>query len=489
MRNPFRKRPDPLFADRYSGVIRGFRGRRRRLSFLRRKWVVGGLFVLLIAGGIAGYAAYFYYSLQGDVQEVIGNVTPPVREEDPFNVLLVGSDSRRGLTEREQERLGAQEETAAGVRVSGERADTLILAHVDPNTEHVTMVQFPRDLYVSVPTGGKSKINESLEQSKANLVQTVEDLTGLDVNRYAQVNIAGFRDLVDAIGGVEVCIPEPIPHDPQTGIEVPPEEVGMVEFGGDRALRFVRSRNFPTGDFERIQNQQKLLSAVVDKITSPETFLYFGRILELKRVAGENLRIDSRTSLKHMYDILKRFRAFDPANYEAYVAPNLGTGSVELESGQESSIVRANPPAMKVMFKALGNNESPAEADGVPDVDPSTITVGVYNGTDVAGAADRAADRLRTATQTSDGSIVVDTVANASRQGYKRTIVHYEKDGDSDKSRLIAAAIKGARARKGSTSGGIDVEVIVGRRFDTTKVVQLTPLRIPTATELPPECR
>ncbi len=103
-------------------------------------------------------------------------------------------------------------------------------------------------------------------------------MTGIDINKYAQVNIAGFRDLVDAVEGVDICIAEPIPFDTATGIEVTEDEVGMVHFDGDRAIRFVRSRKvFGGGDFDRIQNQQKFLSAALSKITSPATFLDLGQ--------------------------------------------------------------------------------------------------------------------------------------------------------------------------------------------------------------------
>ena len=233
MRNPFsRKKSTPKD---FTGMIRSTHERPHRLSFFRRRWVLITLAILLVLGGAAGYVLYSYFKLQGDVQKELPDISvrpePTEEGEQPFNVLLVGSDSREGLTEQEQLDLAAGD-------VGGERADTLILGHIDPETQKVIMVQFPRDLYVPVADGGKSKINETLEAGNNNLVKTVKDLTGLEIHHYAKVNIAGFRDLVDAIGGVEVCIPESIPFDPQTGIEIPDEEVGMVEFDGDRALRF-----------------------------------------------------------------------------------------------------------------------------------------------------------------------------------------------------------------------------------------------------------
>jgi LCP family protein required for cell wall assembly len=234
MRNRARKQhPSAFGAAGASGVVRGVRTRERK--HMRHRWQWIALAVFLAIAALAGYAAWVYFGLQGHITKDFPSVTQEEEEGRPFNALLVGSDSRSGLTEREQLDLGAEDEG-----VEGERADTLILAHVDPATDHVTMVQFPRDLWVPMAGGGKDRINLALQAGRKHLVMTVERLTGLEVNRYLQVNIAGFRDLIDAIDGVDVCVPERIPFDPQTGIRV--KNPGMVHFNGDKALRFVRSR-------------------------------------------------------------------------------------------------------------------------------------------------------------------------------------------------------------------------------------------------------
>ena len=486
MRNPFsRKKTSPKD---FSGVIRSTRDRPHRLAFFRRKWVLITLAILLVVGGGAGFVAYKYFKLQGDVQTVIQEVdpVPPKTDEgeQPFNVLLVGSDSREGLTEEEQLDLAANP-------VGGERADTVILGHIDPETQKVIMVQFPRDLYVPAADGGESKINETLEGGNNNLVKTVKDLTGLEIHHYAKINIAGFRDLVDAIGGVEVCIPDPIPFDPQTGIEVTEEEVGMVEFGGDRALRFVRSRHFATGDFERIQNQQKFLAAAIDKITSVDTLLHLGRLLELQDVAADNLEIDQNTTIKGLYDILKKFRSFNPDTYEAYTVPNFGTTSVEVAPGVTSSIVDPNTKAMKVMFEALSENESPGLADGVPDVDVTTIDIGVYNGTKKDGAADAASDKITEATRTVNGTVRVEVVSDADKQNYEETVVMYNanKEGQAEKAELVAAALPGSDLEIGRTDPGVDVAVTIGKKFTTKPIVQIVGIPIPKPSELPEVCQ
>ena len=467
-------------ATSYADVFRSARARQRKHLRHRWQWILLGVFVLLAAVG--GYLAYYYYSLQGDIQRDFGGtIEPQQNREDPFNVVLVGSDSRSGLTEKEQLDLGAGD-----LEGEGERADTLIVAHIDPETSKVTMVQFPRDLWVPV-NGEDDKINTALLGGRRELVKTVEDLSGLDINHYVQINIAGFRDLVDAIGGVEVCIPEPIPFDDNTGLEVTNEEVGMVEFNGDDALRFVRSRAFATGDFERIQNQQKFIAAALDKILSGSTLLQPGRVNALADVARRNVVIDEHTTLKGLAEIGQKLRAFDPQTYEAYTAPNLG---IDVEG--DASIVRADFETMKVMFRAIANNESPAAADGVPDINPSTVRVGVYNGVGLERpVAAPAAEELEAATTVGDSKIHVVEKANAENFKYRGTTVMWNsKEPEAERmAELVAAALPEATVKSGKTKPDVDVAVIVGKgKFRTTKITQILPIPIPKPGTLPEVC-
>jgi LCP family protein required for cell wall assembly len=408
-------------------------------------------------------------------------------EGEPFTALIVGSDSRAGLTEGEQDSLGADDiDPTTGEAITGQRADTLILAHVDPDTDHVIMVQFPRDLYVPLADGGNGKINTALESGIHSLIRTVKDLTGLPINKYAQVNIAGFRDVVDAIGGVDVCIPKAIPFDSATGIEI--KEPGMIHFDGDKAIRYVRSRKvFEEGDFARMQNQQAFLAAAIDKASSVETFLHPSRIQKLLSAAGEHL--ETSETLFGLKRLGERFRAFNAEDYEAYTVPNLGV--VEDERG---SIVVPDRPTMRTMFEAIADNESPAEADDVPNIDPSTIRVGVYNGSFKEGVASEAAEDLIAATQTEEGSLRIDDsdIANAERFTFKRTVIRYDEDAPEARqmATYVSAAVPGAQVEAGRTKPGIDVAVIVGkRRFRTERVTQILPLPIPVPGEPPAVCR
>ena len=448
------------------------------------------LAIIVLLGAIAGYAVWYYLDFEGDVQVGIDPVEPEDDEAEPFNVLLVGSDSRQGLTEEEQQELGADDVDANGQPIAGARADTLILAHIDPETNRVTMVQFPRDLYVPIASGGKNKINAALLEGRETLVETVEELSGLQINNYAEVNIAGFRDLVDAVDGVDVCIPEPIPFDSQTSLEVTEDEIGMVHFNGDDALRFVRSRKVFTegeaiGDFARIQNQQKFLAAAISKVTSPRTFLSLGKLRAIKDVGGRNLRIDDNTTLLELYRLLKRFRAFDPENYEAYTAPDLGFG--ENEAG---SVVLPDNDTMAAIFEAIGGNRSPADMSNVPKgIDPSEIRVGVYNGVNHDKVVARpAAEQLQAATTLGGAGVEIVEELNAPREGLEETVIRYDR-GDRRMGEFVAAALPDAKVVEGNTPLGIDVQVIVGKAFETRRVLRIDAIDLPVPGDLPEVCR
>lgn len=477
MRNPFKRDSDPFAPSRFGGgeLFRSARTRERKHMTHRWQWVLLAVFLVLTL--IAGVGLYRWREFHNRTQRQVG--TEPETEGKPFNVLLVGSDSRGDLTEEEQRELGAD-------AVDGARADTLILGHVDPANDRVTMLQFPRDLYVPIAGSDEErKIAEALLFGRRALVRTVEDLTGVRINRYIEVNIAGFRDVVDAIGGVNLCVAETVPFDPNTGFEV--EVPGTIHFDGDSALRFVRSRKaFPGGDFDRIANQQRFLSAALNKVTSAGTLLRPDRISSLIGVAERNLRMDVHTDIRRLNTILGRFKTFDPDSYEAYIAPNFGTDTVEATG---ASIVAADFERIELLGEAIANNESPAEADGVPNIDPHTVRVGFYNGVDLFEPyAANARDAIVSASGGATEGFQVADVANAPNFRFKETTIRYEPAAE-EMAQLVAAVVPGAVLEEHKTPAGVDVAVIVGDNgFETEPLLQILPIPLAKAGEQPKVC-
>src|SRR5439155_9594340 len=137
------------------------------------------------------------------------------------NFLLLGSDSRAGLG------------TLAEQTVTGQRADTIIVAHVDTEHRHTVVLSIPRDLLVPIPGHGMNKINTAFNYGPDVMVQTVEQLTGLQINHYAEINFTGFQELVDALGGVPVCTKTPL-IDQLSHLNLP--KAGCYNLHGPQAL-------------------------------------------------------------------------------------------------------------------------------------------------------------------------------------------------------------------------------------------------------------
>jgi LCP family protein required for cell wall assembly len=473
MPNPFSK-PPIKDAQHYPNLFRSVRTRRNRFWGRWYSWVVLGLVILLLGGG--GFGVWYYYSLQGAVTEEVDEIEEQA-EGEPMNILLVGSDSREGLTEQEQFELGA-------AAVGGQRADTLIVVHIDPNTDHVIMVQFPRDYYVTYPDGTQERINAALMNGTGNMARVVEHVTGLDLHGYAQVNIAGFKDLVDAIGGVEICLTEPVEFSEATGLVITEDEVpGMVEFDGARAISFVRERKaFAEGDFARVQNQQRFLAAAIEKVLSAGTLLRPDRLLKIKGIAGDNVVVSNTMDLMDLRRLANQLSNVNPDTYEVYTAPNFGT----MTTAGGASVVEPDFESLEYLFDQIAKNRPPSQ-DGVPDISPPDVTVGVYNGSGVDGAATEAASELEGATANEEGPVDVVDIDDADRDDYGKSRIVYEA-ANEEKARFIAAALPKARMEEGKTRKGIDVEVIVGEAFETESIVQVTPLDIPEPGETPPEC-
>lgn len=206
-------------------------------------------------------------------------VPPPTGEcsDQPCNYLILGSDSRAGLTEEELKQFGTDED------IGGEnRADTIMLVHSDPALQQATILSFPRDLWVEIPERGWGKISAAFEGGVSGggpqlMARTVANLTGLRIDHFLYVDLAGFQKIVDTLGGVEMCPPQYLADpetgritDPLTGLDVPP---GCQRFDGRSALAFVRTRHLPCDtipDFSRIGRQQQFLRAVINQMLRPE---------------------------------------------------------------------------------------------------------------------------------------------------------------------------------------------------------------------------
>ncbi|WP_082518455.1 MULTISPECIES: LCP family protein [unclassified Rhodococcus (in: high G+C Gram-positive bacteria)] len=250
--------------------------RRRRPRWGRRIGI--GLLVVLLL--LVGGAVWADTSLSR--VDALANYDGRPGDTPGTNWLLVGSDSRTGLTPEQEAALATGGDIGAG------RTDTILLIHI-PSSGPTTMVSLPRDWYVPIPGNGEDKLNASFSLGGAPLlVQTVEGVTGLHIDHYAEVGFGGFADMVDAIGGVDICVPYDI-VDPLAGIDLRP---GCQELSGPQALGFVRSRATALADIDRMNNQRLFLSSLLSKATGPSTFLNPFRAVPLVRGVVRSLQVD-----------------------------------------------------------------------------------------------------------------------------------------------------------------------------------------------------
>jgi len=207
-------------------------------------------------------------------------------EQPGTTYLLVGSDSREGLTRKEQLALGVG-------KAAGRRTDTILLLHTGsgPNL----LMSVPRDSIVPIPGQGTTKINTAFAVGGPKLlVRTIEQNTGIRVDDYVEIGFAGFVDMVDAVGGVQICPTEAM-KDPKAGLDV---KKGCQEADGRVALGYARSRYASrNGDIGRAQHQREVVSAVGAEAASPWTVVNPVRYARLAAAASGSLRVGEDTGM------------------------------------------------------------------------------------------------------------------------------------------------------------------------------------------------
>jgi LCP family protein required for cell wall assembly len=200
--------------------------------------------------------------------------------------LLVGSDSRKGLTRKQELSYGTG-------RGQGRRTDTIMLLHTGagPNL----LMSIPRDSWVEVPGHGVTKINAAFAYGGPRLlVRTIERDTGIRVDDYVEIGFAGFVDVVDAVGGVRIC-PKSAMKDKLANLDI---KAGCQQVDGKVALGYARSRHTSAlGDIDRARHQREVVSAVGHKAVSPWSVLNPVRYFRLAMSGADSLRVGKNTSM------------------------------------------------------------------------------------------------------------------------------------------------------------------------------------------------
>ena len=398
------------------------------------------------------------------------------------NILLVGVDSR---TDARGNPLPAEvlRELNSGADTGVLNSDTIILLHVPEGGGGAVAFSIPRDSYVGIPGFRRDKINaaypavkartaeelvadgvrdraqietESSEAGRRALIGAVEELTGVVVDHYAEINLLGFYNLTRAIGGIEVCLNRAVDDD-LSGARLP---AGPQTISGRDALAFVRQRHgLPEGDLSRIRRQQVFLAAVADKILSGGTLSDPGKLGELIEVVQRSVVIDADWDLLAFAQ-----RAADVAagDLEFLTIPTEGT-----ETNLRGDVVLVDRGAVRTFVEertAAVAAEAAAPTPPAPptlDVIASRYVVDVRNGSDTAGLASDVATHLRGL------GFLRGTVDNADDTA--TSVVRYT-DPDADAAQAVAEQLGGIDVERSDTVPRGHLLVITGADFDPATV-------------------
>jgi LCP family protein required for cell wall assembly len=256
------------------------------------------LMILLLVVVLGSIGLLFYYDSKLDRIDALPAYAGRPSDTPGTNWLIVGTDSRSDLTDEQRRDLATGD-------ADGSRTDTIMLVHNPPGGGKAVVVSIPRDLYVEVPGQGSLKINASFSiGGPALLVRTVENLTGIRIDHYAEIGFGGFDTLVDSVGGVDMCIDQPL-NDPKAGLRL---AKGCHRLNGREALGLVRTRAFPRADLERVINQRKFLAALVSRATSPTVLLNPFRLFGFIGGAIDALTVDERDHIWNLASLMFALR-------------------------------------------------------------------------------------------------------------------------------------------------------------------------------------
>jgi LCP family protein required for cell wall assembly len=330
--------PPPRGGNSYNGDP----GRRPRWG--RIGTVLGvGLLVLALVGVGGGYL--YYRSLDSDLQRAdafsqVSGARPAAASTGAQNILLLGSDSRDPDNKAKP----------------GEwRTDTMILMHTTGDGRKAVLISLPRDLYVSIPQSPtnpelgntRSKINAAFAWGGLPLaVQTVEGLTGVHVDHTVLVDFGGFKEVTDALGGVDLTIDQSITsiHEPHRKFEK-----GVQHLNGEEALDWVRQRKqFAQGDFARMRHQQEFMKALMDKAASSGTLGNPFKLNAFLKSVTKSMTVDNDFSLA---STAYTFRDIRSSDLTFMVSPNIGAQPVNGES-----VVVSDKEKASALYESVAND-------------------------------------------------------------------------------------------------------------------------------------
>lgn len=423
----------------------------------------------VLATSTIGYAAVQRYSGQVSLVDA-GTAGGALADGQPLTMLVVASDDRAGLTRKEKNTLHL------GHQDYGSHTDTMMLVHLAGDGQHITTVSLPRDTLVTIPdwtdSNGKhhaatqAKLNSAFSLGGPKLmVRTVEGATGVTIDHYAELNFAGFLRMVDALGGVQVCLAKAT-KDKNSGLNLP---AGRQTVTGAQALAYVRARYIdPSADIGRMKRQQKFIGAMAKKALSGSTLTNPVKLDGFLSALASSVKTDDGLGPNQMVDLVDRFKAINPSAITMMTVPIEGDHRV----AGLGDVLTWNKQKAHTIFESISRDEpiggrpSPAPSAAVT-IAPSSIALRVLNGTSTSGLATTAANAL-----TGAGFVLDAPAANAPAPIGTNTVIKYDPRF-SESIKTVQAALPGSTAIPVSGFGRT-FEVTVGSSFTGVSPVHVS---------------
>jgi len=399
------------------------------------------LFTLVASGGAWVLTSY----VSGSLGRVSAG-TSGTPSSGPVNILIAGIDTRGGLTRRQELRLHVGDAISSN-------SDTLMLVHIPASHDSIQVVSLPRDSWVSIPGHGMNKINAAYGIGGPPLmVRTVEQATGLQVNDYVEVNFLGFVKVVNAVGGVNVCLPFAV-DDHYSGLRL---SAGEHHVGGVTALSFVRDRHsFALSDLQRIKDQQQLLSSLFTEATAAGVLANPVRLHDVISSVASAVRVDSGFDLARLADELRGIR---PSDISFTTVP---LASVNYQTPDGESAVLWNKARAAALFSWLKKDTGtrpPGSSSGRSGraarklrASRAKVVAEVYNGTDISRLSASTGKQLAAL-----GFDVRRSGLNWPSATVATTLIRYPA-GQTAGARLLAGVLPGARLQEVASLSQIQV--------------------------------
>jgi LCP family protein required for cell wall assembly len=440
------------------------RGRRWRLL----GWTSIALSVLLVTISLTAYGFWRRLDGQIDRENVDGKLgdNRPAKLNNSINILLMGSDTRAG----ENARYGIE---------TGQRSDTTILLHLSPGGDQAIGISFPRDTMVQIPEcenrdGGTAPsrfdmINSAYSTGGPTCTwKTIEQITKVRIDHYVEVDFTGFKRVVDALDGVEICVPKAV-NDPKAELYL---RAGRQTVRGDQALGYVRTRTGGLGDgsdLSRVKRQQAFMASVVNKATSKGILSDPGKVYGFLSAVTKSIKTDSRLTLSVMQKLAGSLQGVSAGKVRFVTVPvvpySADRNRVQFNTAQTGPLFQAirqdntlpQPAAPPQQAAAPGNARKAAgQQQAQRQGPPSQVQVRVYNSTRIDGLAQRTADQLR------EKGFQVAKVGNVKSSSNGRTQILYGV-GTARQAAALAAVLPGHPPRQSASARAGQVYLIIGR--------------------------